>query len=230
MNQEIKISCNVDICFAIDCTGSMQASIDNVRKMALNMHKQLEKALEEKSRPLENLRIKVLAFRDIDADGSSAFKETRFFNIPEEYDEFQSFVNGLVADGGGDEPESGLEALSIALNSEWCNEGTRKRHIVVLFTDASTHELGSNRTPIQSEFASRVVNSYPALGDLWMDTQGGVINQSGKRLIIYAPDCSPWSNIQDDWGGLVIHCISRAGDGCKEHTVDEICNTVAGSV
>ncbi len=230
MSNEIKISCNVDICFAIDCTGSMQASINNVRAMALNMHKQLEKALEEKNRPLENLRIKVLAFRDIDVDGEYAFEETRFFSIPSEYEEFQSFVNNLIADGGGDEPESGLEALSIALNSDWCKEGTRKRHIVVLFTDASTHLLGSNKEPIQSKFKDRVVGTYKELGDLWMDPQGGKLNQSGKRLIIYAPDCNPWSNIQDDWGGLVVHCISRAGDGCKEHTVDEICNTVAGSV
>lgn len=230
MTQDIKINCNVDICFAIDCTGSMEASINNVRKMSLDMHKQLEQALEEKQRPLENLRMKVVVFRDIDVDGKDAFEETRFFNIPQEYDQFQSFVNKLEAFGGGDEPESGLEGLSIALNSDWCKEGTRKRHIVVLFTDATTHKLGTNRVAIDSKFKNKVAKDYQELGDMWMDPQGSIINQSGKRLIIYAPDCEPWSNIQDDWGGLVIHCISKAGDGCEEHTVSEICNTVAGSV
>lgn len=36
-------------------------------------------------------------------------------NFPEEKEEFRDFVNGIHEAGGGDDPESGLEALTMAM-------------------------------------------------------------------------------------------------------------------
>ncbi len=38
--------------------------------------------------------------------------------------------------------EDGLEALGYAMKSDWNNDGMKKRHVIVLWTDANTHPIG----------------------------------------------------------------------------------------
>ena len=66
-NQGLKY--NVDIVFCIDVTGSMGGILDTVKANALKFYPDLQKALEEKDKNVENLRIKVVAYRDFYCDG-----------------------------------------------------------------------------------------------------------------------------------------------------------------
>lgn len=52
-------------------------------------------------------------------------EESQFFILPEEKQEFYNFVSQIKAGGGGDEPESGLEALALALRSDFVKDGDK---------------------------------------------------------------------------------------------------------
>ena len=133
------IATNVDIVFVIDATRSMQTTIDMVKESALSFQDKLYDFMDEAKRSINNLRIKVVWFRDFYYDGNYAYDESKFFELPEEKEEFRDFVNGIHEAGGGDDPESGLEALTMAMRSDFVQEGEKKRHIIVLFTDAAAH-------------------------------------------------------------------------------------------
>ena len=108
---------NVDIVMCIDCTGSMGGLLDNVKANALKFYPDLREACAKKDKEISELRIKVIAFRDFNADKNQAMKSTEFFTIPDQEDEFKSFINGLTPTGGGDEPEN-LMTLCVECHKE----------------------------------------------------------------------------------------------------------------
>jgi hypothetical protein len=130
---------NVDIVFVIDATRSMQNTIDMVKASALSFEPALNVHLKKNKRTVKNIRIKVIWFRDFYYDGKYAYGESKFFELPEEKREFHNFVKDINEAGGGDEPESALEALTLAMRSDFVQTGEKRRHIIVLFTDAEAH-------------------------------------------------------------------------------------------
>src|SRR4030095_11066797 len=116
----------VDLVFCIDVTGSMTPIIDQVRANALRFYDDVQSNLTGKGKNVDQLRVRVLAFRDFKADGAAALQESPFFTLPADRAEFSDFVNGLIAEGGGDAPESGLEAVALAVNSPWTTRGDRR--------------------------------------------------------------------------------------------------------
>ncbi|MDR3289658.1 MAG: hypothetical protein LBT02_00010, partial [Rickettsiales bacterium] len=78
----------MDIVLCIDSTGSMRPVIENVKSNALKFHEDMKNALAEKGKHVNNLRIKVILFRDFVADGSEALKESKFFEFPGELKDF----------------------------------------------------------------------------------------------------------------------------------------------
>ena len=133
---------NVDMVFCIDTTGSMYPVLNMVKQNALNFYNDVTKVMTEKAKKIHQLRVRVVAYRDYLADGNTAMRVTDFFNLPEQSAEFEQCVRSLEADGGGDEPEDGLEALAYAMKSRWDSSGMKNRHVIVVWTDASTHPLG----------------------------------------------------------------------------------------
>src|SRR4051812_13243598 len=109
----------VDIVLCIDVTGSMDPVLGSVKKSALFFRDRLEAVMGEKGKAISRLRIKVIAYRDFGDYAEDAIQETGFFVFPEEAADFDAFVSRLDADGGGDVPESGLEALALAINADW---------------------------------------------------------------------------------------------------------------
>ena len=105
--------------------------IDMVKNSALTFHTELKGLLAEHKRIVNHLRIKVIWFRDFYYDGDKAYGESKFFELDDESQDFKDFVSGIQAAGGGDDPECGLEALSMAMRSDFTQEGTKRRHIIV---------------------------------------------------------------------------------------------------
>ena len=91
---------------------------------------------------IPKMRIKILYFRDYYFDGRYAFGESAFFDIPEDLSNIFEYLNSIQAAGGGDIPESGLEALWMALNIdyEYLNSFSH-RTIITLCTNAPAHPL-----------------------------------------------------------------------------------------
>ena len=221
------IQYNVDIVLCIDATGSMTGIIDKVKMGALKFKDDLTRSMEEKGKSIHRLRVKVIPYRDYYCDGDKSMSESAFFVLPGEASEFASFVNGIKADGGGDEPENGLEAIALAMNSAW-EKGDKFRQIVVVWTDASAHPLEKNAGSKPSNYPTDIPKNFDELTDLW-EEQGGPMNASAKRLIIYSPDAYPWTDISTHWENT-IHYASKAGEGMAEVDYESIIDAVANSV
>lgn len=219
----------VDMAFCIDATGSMedfsgsQAKIINlVKKNALNLYRDLSEAMSAKHKIVSQLRVRLVVFRDYLADGENAMLVTDFFQLPHQSAEFEACVNSITADGGGDIPEDGLEALAYAIKSKWTNETSKKRHVIVVWTDAATHEIGHGRG--SRYYPNGMPCDMSELNDWWED-----MNENAKRLIMFAPNEPYWEYISKNWDN-VIHFPSVAGNGLAEKSYSEILNAIANSV
>jgi hypothetical protein len=220
------LSYAVDIVFCIDVTGSMDPIIDAVKANALRFYDDVQTNLTAKGKNVDELRVRVIAFRDFAADGEAALEESPFYRLPDERSAFSDFVNGLVAEGGGDAPESGLEAVALAMNSEWTTRGDRRRQVVVVWTDQPANPLDPEVLP--GELRRRVPADFSALTDLWEDTQGR-LGASSKRLILFAPDGPGWSDISAVWEN-VVHHPSQAGGGLSDVDYGTIIDSIGNSV
>jgi hypothetical protein len=221
---------HIDIVFCIDCTGSMGPVIDLVKEKVRKFPIDLKDALATKEKQVHELRIRVVAFRDLESD-SDALEISEFFMVEPSTDSanFESFVSRLGASGGGDEPESGLEALAIAMGSDWTDKGDRQRHLIVMFTDASAHKLESRIGEIPSQFTDVVPADIDGLTDNWDGGQATKLKKTARRLIIFGPDAYPWNVISDVWGQTV-YLPSQAGKGLEDVEYSTILDTVANSV
>lgn len=223
MSQGMKYA--VDIVFCIDATGSMSPIIETVKAGTLRFHDDLIAAMNVKSKVIDALRVKVISFRDYWADGSDAIVESSFFTLPADKDRFSAFVRNIRADGGGDDPENGLEALAMAIKSDWSREGTKSRHLVVVYTDAPAHALERPSKP--AGYPSGLPANINELTGMWEGQS--YVSKTGKRLILHSPDADPWTPIANSWEHTV-HYASRAGEGMAEVTYNEILNAIANSV
>ncbi|HET8658386.1 MAG TPA: vWA domain-containing protein [Micromonosporaceae bacterium] len=220
------LSYAVDIVFCIDVTGSMTPILDKVKANALRFYGDVQSNLTAKGKHIDELRVRVVAFRDIVADGEAALQESPFFELPGEETGFSDFVNGLFAEGGGDAPESGLEAVALAMTSPWTTRGDRRRQVIVVWTDQPAQPLDASVLP--PELTKRVPADFSALTDLWEDPQGP-LGSSSKRLILFAPDGPGWSDISGVWEN-VVHHPSQAGGGLSDVDYGTIIDSIGNSV
>ena len=139
----------VDMVFCIDATGSMEdftgsqtRIINMVKQTAINFYGDFNTVMSKQGKQVRQLRVRIVAFRDYLADGEYAMMVTDFFQLPQQAAEFEACVRSIHADGGGDIPEDGLEALAYAIKSKWTDEGAKKRQVIVVWTDADAHAMG----------------------------------------------------------------------------------------
>lgn len=220
---------HVDMALCIDITGSMRPVMDAVKRNALTFYADIAAALREKDKSIAKLRVRVIAYRDFYHDGEMALQASDFFTLPEDSEAFEHFVSDLNPDGGGDEPESGLEALALAIKSDWTRAGQRQRHLIVVWTDASAHPLERVGILRPAAYPPAMPANLNELTDLWA---GQELYFSAKRLILYAPDSHPWNVIGAGHGGWenTIWYPSKAGSGLDELSYKEIVNAIAHSV
>ena len=221
----------VDIVFCIDVTGSMRPVISAVKNNVRSFHDLLGSEMAEKSKSISQLRVRVVAFRDFTDNPDDAIEFTDFFKLPGQQGEFEAFVSGLQADGGGDEPESALEALAVAIDSEWERGLDRRRHVIVMFTDAAAHPLGDASVRDAPSYPKATPASIDELFERWgyPSSQDASMENAAKRLLLFAPDTIPWNAIAADWNNTIF-LPSRAGYGLEDYEMEEIVNAIANSI
>lgn len=215
---------NVDIVMCIDATGSMHPILDEVKAKALSLYQRFVEEMENVSKSVQQLRIRVIAFRDFGVD-SEPLVASDFFVLSEEggAEAFHDFINAIEASGGGDLPENSLEALAVAMKSDWVTTGSIRRHVVMMFTDAAA-------LPLQEKAGC---DGYPEgmpadlaeLHDWW---EGQEMERRAKRLLIFAPDMEPWSNMVD-WTNA-FHTASPAGAGIPDTDMDVCIRLLVNSI
>jgi Mg-chelatase subunit ChlD len=118
-----------DILFVLDCTGSMQGEIDAIRSAITAFADSIES---------EGVRARVglIEFRDRligEEHRVLSFDGQPFTSDPTV---FRREVEKLKAKGGGDEPESSLDAIMLALRQPFAADANK---VIVLVTDAPPH-------------------------------------------------------------------------------------------
>ena len=214
----------VDIVFVIDGTGSMQNLLDEVKERALSLHREIIEGLANKNRRVTKMRVKVLIFRDIYVD-ANAFEESDFFTLPEDAEEFRDFVEHIRATGGGDEPESGLEALHRAMKVRFQeNIGNNKaRQIIIVMTDASAHPLDDPQREGDDLYPQEVPKTMAGLQNVWES-----VNKTARRLLVMAPNAWPWT-VVSLWNEA--EClVAPAGCGISKDGFDAVIKFISGSI
>lgn len=215
----------VDLVMCIDCTGSMDGILDNVKRNAMTFANDLKTSLSKQQKQIDQLRVKVIAFRDYYCDGDKAMSESDFFELPKQEDAFSAFIKSLEPMGGGDEPENGLEALALAMKSDWTHDGKKQRHVIIMWTDASCHPLEVDKDK-PSNYPTDIPRNFDELSDAWDDQN---LSKSSKRLVIFAPDAYPWTDIENSWENTIQH-TARAGEGLSDVDYEVILNVIANSI
>jgi len=178
--QATKVRGVADIVFLVDVTGSMDPCISALRENIGAFIETLATKDANNSSPVQDWRGRVIGYRDFIHD-----KETWFVNNPfvSDASALKSQLSALKAEGGGDEPESLLDALCMVSdfdstdraapvdNLKWRHASEAIR-FVVAFTDATYHPT----------------MSIPhAHGGVLVDAMNKMITQR-IRLSIYAPE------------------------------------------
>lgn len=228
MGSNYKLSYGVDLVFCIDATMSMDHVLDTVKENALNFYQDFMAVMNAKHKSVSKLRIRIVAFRDYYFDRENAMMVTRFFDFPEQAEVFQQCVRSIVADGGGDDPEDGLEALAYAMKSEWSHDAQKRRHVIVVWSDDGTHELGFGKSV--PNYPKGMAKDFNELTEWWgSKNHPGLMDESAKRLILFAPDKPGWNMISDNWNN-VIQFQSDAGSGLRDVDYQQILSAICNSI
>ena len=218
---------NVDIVMCIDATGSMAHIIDEVKSNALSFYQRFVDAMEENDKDVSQLRIKVIAFRDYGVD-SEPMQESRFFLLPDENEEFRGFVQGITAQGGGDAAENALEAIALALKSDWTTGGSKRRHAILVFSDAPALPLGERAG--NAAYPSGMPADLAQLGAWWEQTDQTLDSNYQKqagRLVAFVPNAEPWTELQA-WNRYW-PAFSPAGTGLPDVDIQAAIDLMVGS-
>lgn len=232
----------MDIVFCIDVTQSMQPTINKVKGFTLSLYDSLVPFMLEKAhREVKQMRTKVIAFRDFYCDGSCSLIESEFFKLPEQNSSFKSFVNSLQAKGGGDDPENALEALALAMRTDWVKindlSTQRARHVIVLFTDDAAHRFEQSREGTDQYYPKNMLRSYEEFIRAWQGQSAlgdnrniYAMDKRAKRLVVFAPDdLYPWNEMSEDLENAVFLPMEKGGGGI-DIANEVIINTIGGTI
>ena len=134
-----------DIIFLLDISGSMKPCIDGLRENIFSFVDTLTGADANNDCPVKDWRIKVAGYRDAEDDPSNWWEE---FPFTRSVEEVKSNFGKFQAKGGGDEPESLLDALHKLATmpqagiqeteppDKWRPRGSAQR-VIIVFTDAT---------------------------------------------------------------------------------------------
>ncbi|HEX2547919.1 MAG TPA: vWA domain-containing protein, partial [Ramlibacter sp.] len=144
-----------DLVFLVDISGSMGTCIDALRKNIEAFIDSLSKGDANNAAPVRDWRAKVVGYRDIEteaADGLPWLVDNPFVR---DAGALKAQLAALQAAGGGDEPESLLDALYKVASMDAMPKGSQSEEpgkwryrsaaarVVIVFTDASFKETMS---------------------------------------------------------------------------------------
>ena len=218
---------NIDVVFCIDGTGSMAPCIESVKSNARKFHLEFVSAMTDLGSEIDSMRVKVIVFRDYKDDGEQAMVESHFFELPGDSAEFENFLAGVSASGGGDAPENGLEALYYAMKSDFTT-GAKDRQVIVLFTDSDALDLKARAG--ESNYPADMVDEAGLIG-MWacMSQEPNFkLRERNKRLVMFALDGTKYKTLKSQLNRSVFEPVSMA-DGLGDIYFEDIIKIIAAS-
>jgi hypothetical protein len=198
----------VEVVMCMDISGSMSSEISMVKNNALSFYDQFKEMCDAQGIDLEGLYSQVITYSDINVDAERALSVSDTYNLTkeEQREAFKAYVDDIYLAGGGDIPESGLEALMAAFKHDWGVDDGYHRQVVILWTDAPYKTINDN---IYKKEVSEGVyeemftaSTYEEVKAMWDSMP------SGRRMIIFGPYGNSYSNggewdLMDDWKNVV---------------------------
>jgi hypothetical protein len=144
-----------DIVFMVDSSGSMAPCIDALRTNIEAFIDSLSKGEANNAPPIRDWRGKVVGYRDVEAAQSEGIPWIEDAPFVRDTNQLKAQLAALKAEGGGDEPESLLDALFKAASMEASPKGSQTEdpnkwryrsdaaRVIIVFTDASFKETMS---------------------------------------------------------------------------------------
>jgi hypothetical protein len=144
-----------DIVFLIDISGSMAPCIDALRRNIEAFVDSLSRGDANNSAPVRDWRGKVVGYRDVEASQTEGLPWIVDNAFVRDAGALKAQLGALDANGGGDEPESLLDALYTVAAMEAVPKGSQSEdpgkwryrsdaaRVVIVFTDASFKETMS---------------------------------------------------------------------------------------
>lgn len=167
----------VDVVFVIDSSGSMDEEMSTISSSIPAFYSLLEKEMTSLKKIPEIIRLKLI---DFDCNSSN------FYYVPDELATFNSTINSFLS---GNSSSYGLDALVGALNSNWQTVGSKRRRIIILFTDegsafgtCSTSPSINNHSQLKVKWDKLQPNTHLVL---FIDPS----NAEGYNQIL------PWTNV-----------------------------------
>lgn len=218
---------NVDIVFCIDATWSMDPILDSLKNNVHYFYQDFQQAMGQKRKRFNQVRVRIIVFRDYLADGRHAMMVTNFFQLPQQSSNLEASILSIGPGGGGDDLEDGLEAIAYAIKSDWNKEAREKRHIIVLCSDDGTHELGFGKT--SKYYPKGMAVNFEELTRWWGSRHApGLMDEDAKRLILFAPEIESWTSIRNSWNNT-IHYKSKE-TGLRDIDYRQILDTITNSI
>ena len=144
-----------DIVFLVDVSGSMSPCIDALRRNIEAFIDSLSQGDANNAAPVKDWRGKVVGYRDIEAAQAEGLPWIVDNSFVRDAGALKAQLGTLQANGGGDEPESLLDALYTVASMEAVPKGSQAEdpakwryrsdaaRVVIVFTDASFKETMS---------------------------------------------------------------------------------------
>jgi len=188
-----------DLVLLIDATGSMEECINQVKTTIASF---IDSMSNDAQTPVRDWRARVIGYRDALVDGSHWLVSNPF--VAGNRDELFAQLASLEAIGGGDEPESLLDALKIVTSwgqtgkgepadpEKWRYRSDAVR-VVLLFTDATYHPTTSDASGGAGGTADDIVNA---------------LNSEKIQLLMIAPDTEQYEHLGSANRALPIHRLA----------------------
>lgn len=198
----VDIKRNIDIVLCIDGSSSIGNFIHYFQNNLSIFYSFLKNKYENKGVIVSHVRIKLICFRNFGLDREKSLFYTKFYNLPKEQSEIDKKILSIIPQGGSPNGNSGLEALAMAISSEWHSNSPKSRQIIILFSDTIPQELGEVNLD-KPQYPLPKLKNFEELTDWWEDKDLDKIGQRSKKLILFAPDRGYWAEIGYNWTNAI---------------------------
>ena len=211
---------NLDFVLCIDVSENMKSLIGSVKESIGSLYSDICESMEKRGKKINQCRMRILTFHNSAELCRDFVVVTDFFSLPEEWETFSKYIQDIEVNQNSNVLQNGLECLADAIRSRWNNDLPRKRQIIIVWSNAGTHDFNDcNRMQWRDPGAP---DDFDELTALWVQHLNWRFN---KLLVLYAPDAPDWNRVFDEWD-CVLHFCSRAGQGLTEEEYQQIMNIV----